>query len=225
MTPDVATHRPRHLVPAYIWAGDTRRWTRLLATPPDALIINPNNGPLQRPPKELYERVEAAAQGSTAVYGYVGVGWLRQKADVAGAQVAAELWHASFPDLAGIFYDEVPTERTDTNEAQLDELLVTGGMHTILNPGTCCPVDWFTRWPTTTFCTFEGTASNYLRSAKPPGPPQRQAALVYQCAGTRQRRAVLERAASDGLGWATATTGSLPNPWETVPEPSLHSLR
>jgi hypothetical protein len=215
---------PNSLVPAYIWAGDDRRWTRLIASAPHSIVVNPSNGPATRPTPQFRARVAEAVESGATVFGYVAIGWLRTATQTRRAHRDIVQWFNGVDGIAGIFFDEVPTTPTAPIEARLDallhnELLLDSHRSAILNPGTTIPIDWFDRWPQATVCTFEGSAASYLRSPAPGGPRHRQAALVYGCRGAAGRSDVMRRAAQDGLGWVTATTGRLPNPWDTVAGP------
>jgi hypothetical protein len=207
---------PKSLVPAYIWEGNHRQWTRLLQSSPDAIVVNPNNGPATRPTAQFCDRVRQAHERGIAVFGYVAMGWLRTASNATRVARHVERW-SNVGDIAGMFFDEVPTTPSSRIEKQLADVIDHPLGSTVLNPGTHVPEPWFGYWPKVTFCTFEGSAAAYMRTMPSPGPRHRQGALVYGCLGTRDRQLVIERATDQGLGWATATTGRRPNPWSTIP--------
>jgi hypothetical protein len=217
----------KSLVPAYIWAGYDHLWDQLIQQQPAAVIVNPNSGPPAARDRAFGRVLERLAAANIPAYGYVAMGWLRASSSVsATAAKAIERWHRSSPPIAGIFIDEAPTRTSSRTDASFDALIRrcieidrqarAESPGVILNPGTIVDPEWFDRWPQALWCTFEGSADTFLRTTRPPGPGDAQAALVYGCRDGRHRRRVIDHARSRGWTWSTATSGTLPNPWCTV---------
>lgn len=224
----------RSLVPAYIWAGDGRRWQQLLDQRPDALVLNPASGPPD-PADRLFrsraeQLVEHAASTPTAMYGYVAAGWLRgDGSSVDHVRRQAERWRSALPTIDGIFVDESPSGWRPGDRRPLERLLDACTLDApspscrpslVLNPGTTVDPDWQAARPGTLWCTFEGRAGAFLRTPRPPGDGTRQVALVHSCRSRADRDAVDRHAEREGWEWSFATTGRLPNPWSTVPRTS-----
>lgn len=226
----------RSLVPAYIWAGDHERWRALIRTRPDAVIVNPASGPPGPDDRVFRRRADELEAAGIVRYGYVPLGWLRDVADrrVEAALQAIGRWRDMVPTIEGIFLDESPSGWRSGDEHALGALLdATTGLlpdgapeHAplVLNPGTTVEPGWQERWNEVLWCTFEGSAADFLAADPTPTPGGRQVALVHSCRSSAERRRVLERAGDAGWSWAHATTGRLPDPWRTVPRASLGRL-
>lgn len=226
----------RSLVPAYIWAGDRDRWRALIATRPDAVIVNPASGPPDPDDRAFRQRADELEAAGIVRYGYVPLGWLR---DVAERRAEAALqaigrWRDAVPTIEGIFLDESPSGWRSGDEHALGTLLEattqllpdgpSDHAPLVLNPGTTVEPGWQERWDDVLWCTFEGSAAAFLAAARTPAPGQRQVALVHSCRSSAERQLVLQRADDAGWSWAHATTGRPPDPWRTVPRTSLGRL-
>lgn len=97
-------------LPAYIWAGDTATWNRVLATAPadlDTLIINPANGPATARDGRVATHVQAARTQGRRVLGYV---WTdRGRRPIEQIRLDIDRYFAWY-GINGIFLDEVAVD-------------------------------------------------------------------------------------------------------------------
>ena len=205
------------LVPAYVGPAEL---TALAERPhrPRLVVINPDSGPGPRRDAAYAEAVRRAQDAGLRVLGYVATGYgARTVADV-GADVDR---YAGWYGVDGIFLDEtahsedlVGHYRRLAARARRD----AGGL-VVLNPGVVPAPGYFAF--ADVVVTFEGPAAEYAAAvARTPAwvetyPPGRIAHLVYDAS---REQAVAAVGAGARAGYVYITSGTLPNPWQTVPD-------
>ncbi len=182
---------------------------------PRLLVINPLNGPGLHARSTYREAVRAAQDRGARVLGYVPTSY--------GARPAAEVTadidrYRAWYGVDGIFLDEAAN-----TAAELPYYRALGG-HVgsdglvVLNPGVVPAPGYFD--VADVVVTFEGPYDRYADAlAWMPAwlrrvPPERIAHLVY---GASRGDAMAAIAHPDVPGYLYVTSGSLPDPWRTLP--------
>jgi hypothetical protein len=182
------------------------------------VVINPDSGPGARRDAAYAEAVRRAREAGLRVLGYVATGYgARSVADV-GADVDR---YARWYGVDGIFLDETAhTADLVAHYWRLAQVVRGDGAGlVVLNPGVVPAIGYF-RFADVVV-TFEGTADEYAAAlARTPAwlqsfAPEQIAHLVY---GASREQAVAAVGASSGAGYVYITSGTLPNPWQTVPD-------
>jgi len=205
------------LVPAYVGPSEL---ISLAERPhrPRVVVINPDSGPGARRDAAYAEAVRRAREAGLRVLGYVATGYgARSVADV-GADVDR---YARWYGVDGIFLDETAhTADLVAHYWRLAQVVRGDGAGlVVLNPGVVPAIGYF-RFADVVV-TFEGTADEYAAAlARTPAwlqsfAPEQIAHLVY---GASREQAVAAVGASSGAGYVYITSGTLPNPWQTVPD-------
>jgi hypothetical protein len=203
------------LIPAYV---APEAMTDLVdGSHPRLLIINPASGPGAEENPRYRRAVELAHASGTRVLGYVSTSYGARDAAVAEAEIDRyESWYG----VDGIFLDEaahgeaeLPYYRALSGHARLHDRLV------VLNAGTVPARAYFDL--ADVVVTFEGPAADYADALKRTPDwlrqlsPARSAHLVY--AASRQQALSIANSPL-AAGWLYVTSGTLPNPWRTVPD-------
>jgi hypothetical protein len=195
------------LVPTYIWPTDDDAFRRALTgyTPGLAIVTGDNSGPGNVPSAGLAARIASLNAAGWAPIGYVRLDYMQRPLLDVAADV--ELWRTWYPNVAGIFFDECPTQPTGALQAAqaLESLALDQLGHCVFNAGTSVDASWFAALARSVIVTFEGTAATYA-TADAQGH-DRAAHLVY---AATQRVSV-----TSGFG-ATTTDGEPgdANPWD-----------
>ncbi|HWT22541.1 MAG TPA: spherulation-specific family 4 protein, partial [Solirubrobacteraceae bacterium] len=205
------------LVPAYVEPAqlaalaDRRRRPRVV-------VFNPDSGPGGHRSAAYAQAVERARGAGMRVLGYVATGYgTRPRADVEADIDRYARWYGT----DGIFLDETPhagglVGRYRALAARARE---AGQRLVVVNPGMVPARGYFGF--ADIVVTFEGAAADYRRAlASSPSwldgiAPARIAHLVY---GASREDALAAVGANAHAGYLYATSGSLPNPWKTVPD-------
>lgn len=213
----------RLLVPLYEHPHDRpEAWRQLTLAAPRlyGVVLNPANGPGTAPDPGFTAAAAALRSAGVRLLGYADTGYGRRPA----TEVLADLHrHRRWYGADGAFLDQTAAEghalpgyRALTTAARRD-----AGMRTLaLNPG----VHPDPRYADLAdlLVTFEGTWESYRNAAGPPRwarslAPERVCHLVYGVPhGQGARTAAL--AGRRGAGVCCAVRGTLPHPWDGVPE-------
>jgi hypothetical protein len=205
------------LIPAYT----TPAGIRALADGPRRprlVIVNPDSGPGDRRDAAYAKAVERARRAGMRVLGYVATGYGARPAADVGADVDR---YAAWYGVDGIFLDE--SAHTADLVGHYRELAARArggaGRLVVLNPGVV-PVPGYLD-VADVVVTFEGHVAQYDAAlASAPAwleqlPAKRVAHLVY---GASRAEAMAAVGAGGHAGYFYVTSGTLPNPWQTVPE-------
>jgi hypothetical protein len=205
------------LVPAYVGPEEL---VALAERPrrPRLVVVNPASGPGQHPSTAYAEAIVRARRAGMRVLGYVPTGYgTRPRADVEADVERYASWYGT----DGVFLDETPHKREflPRYRAIAGRARAAGQALVVINPGMVPTSGYFGL--ADIVVTFEGAASEYPRAlAATPDwvreiAPRRIAHLVY---GATREDALAAVGANGHAGFLYVTSGSLPNPWMTVPD-------
>jgi len=209
------------LIPAYVPPHALVELARASARP-RLLVINPSNGPGGEPTLAYRAAVRTAQRAGARVLGYVHTTYGARPA----ADVVADIdRYTSWYGVDGVFLDEASSDgaRVGYYAALARHVRAAGARRVVvLNPGVVPAREYFDL--ADVIVTFEGPYAAYgaAMDATPDWvrdqPPGRVAHLVYEASRQQAMAAVSH---PQQAGYLYATSGSLPDPWRTVP-PYLH---
>ncbi|MGZ4277620.1 MAG: spherulation-specific family 4 protein [Solirubrobacteraceae bacterium] len=205
------------LIPAYVPPHALVELARA-SSRPRLLVINPSNGPGAEPTPAYRAAVRTAQRAGARVLGYVHTTY--------GARPARDVMtdidrYTSWYGVDGIFLDEAAHDVARVGYyAALGHHVRSGGAGrvVVLNPGVVPAWEYFDL--ADVIVTFEGPYAAYgaAMDATPDWvrdqPPGRVAHLVYD-ASRQQAMATVSH--PHKAGYVYATSGSMPDPWRTVP--------
>jgi spherulation-specific family 4 protein len=204
------------LIPAYL---PPHAIVDLAAGPvrPRLVVINPANGPGGDAHAAYGRAVWAAQDAGARVLGYVPTTYAARPASDVEADVDR---YAKWYGVDGIFLDEVSHSAADLPyyAALSRHVRSTRGRFVVLNPGVVPDAGYFNI--ADVVVTYEGTYADYAAALeRMPGwlarqPSERVAHLVYGASREQALTAVRNPAR---VGYVYATSGSLPDPWRTLP--------
>ena len=205
------------LIPAYV---SPAALVGVLDAPqvPRLLIINPASGPGTEPHPPYREAVEAAHDKGARVLGYVPTGYGARDAAAVEADIDR---YRSWYGVDGIFLDEAAHDPGQLPYYRALSRHARGGGKAlvVLNPGRVPDRRYFD--VADVVVTFEGVAADYAAALQhTPAwvrdlPLGRIAHLLY---GASREQALAAAKAPAAAGWLYVTSGTLPNPWETLPD-------
>jgi hypothetical protein len=205
------------LIPAYVPPHALVELVRA-STRPRLLVINPSNGPGAEATPGYRAAVRTARRAGARVLGYVHTTYgARPAADVAADIDRYRSWYG----VDGIFLDEASPDVAHVGYyAALARDVRAGGARrvVVLNPGVVPAREYFDL--ADVIVTFEGPYAAYgpAMDATPDWvrdqPPGRVAHLVYDASRQQAMAAVSH---PQQAGYLYATSGSMPDPWRTVP--------
>jgi hypothetical protein len=142
------------LVPMYVYPGSIERnphWNRLFEikrrfeTVPMWVIVNPASGPGKKVDANYTRAIKRLRGAGSIVLGYVSTRYAKR----AAAEVEKEIgqWLAMYPEIHGIFFDEMVYEDTEAGasyQAALNQYAKGQGLWpTVANPGANTPGRYF----------------------------------------------------------------------------------
>jgi hypothetical protein len=205
------------LIPAYVPPRALVALVRASARP-RLLVINPASGPGAEPSGGYRAAVRTAQRAGARVLGYVHTTYGTRPA----ADVMADIdRYTSWYGVDGIFLDEASSGVDQlAYYAAVGRHVRAGGARrvVVLNPGVVPAREYFDL--ADVIVTFEGPYGAYgpAMDAMPAWvrdqPPGRVAHLVYD-ASRQQAMAIVSH--PQKAGYVYATSGSMPDPWRTVP--------
>jgi hypothetical protein len=204
------------LIPAYVPPHAIVELVRASARP-RLVVINPANGPGPDALPAYRSAVRAAQRTGARVLGYVPTTYAARPA----ADVAADIdRYTSWYRVDGIFLDEAAHDVARLGYYAALGRHVHAGAHrlVVLNPGVVPAPEYFD--VADVVVTFEGPYAGYGAAMKAmpewvrDQPPERVAHLVY---GASRRQAMATVRHPQKAGYVYVTSGSLPDPWRTVP--------
>jgi hypothetical protein len=179
------------------------------------VIVNPANGPGTAPQPAYRRAIAAELQAGATVLGYVHTAYgARDPAAVVADVRSYRGWYGVrgiFLDEVGHTYEQLPYYRSIARQ------LRASGERVVLNPGIVPARGYFAI--ADAVVTFEGPATEYAAAVRRmPGwvraLPRAQVAHLVYAADERQ---ALRAAGLRVAGHFYATTGTLPDPWSTLP--------
>jgi spherulation-specific family 4 protein len=204
------------LIPAYVPPHAIVELVRASARP-RLLVINPANGPGADALPAYRSAVRAAQHAGARVLGYVPTTYgERPVADV----VADVDRYTSWYRVDGIFLDEAShdVERLAYYAAVGRHVRAAADRLVVLNPGVVPAPEYFD--VADVVVTFEGPYGGYGAALKAmpdwvrDQPPEHVAHLVYDASHRQAMSAVRH---PQDAGYVYVTSGSMPDPWRTVP--------
>jgi hypothetical protein len=204
------------LIPAYV---PSQELAALAELPPRRrlVIVNPASGPGAAPDPRYQSAIRTLQRSGGAVLGYVPTGYGgRPTADVRADIDRYRDWYG----VDGIFLDEASASARDVPRYRglVEHARAATGRPVVLNPGVEPAPGYFEI--ADIVVTFEGAYADY-RAALARGAgdgdgvdARRRAALVYGASRAQALDAV-DRAGETGFLYVTS--GTLPNPWQTLP--------
>jgi hypothetical protein len=203
------------LVPAYL---PPRELIALAWSPrrPRMVVVNPDSGPGTADSGAYGEAVQALQAAGIRVLGYVPTTYgTRPAGDVLADLRRYVAWYG----VDGIFFDEASSDaaRLPYYRALSRGARGAGARLVVVNPGVPPAPGYFD--VADIVVTFEGTYAGYA-SAMEATPawlrrerPDRVAHLLYEATRTE----ALDALAGSAAGYLYATSGTMPNPWSSLP--------
>jgi spherulation-specific family 4 protein len=205
------------LIPAYVPPHALVELVRA-SSRPRLLVINPSSGPGAEAAPAYRAAVRTAQRAGARVLGYVHTAYGARPA----ADVMADIGrYTSWYGVDGVFLDEAASDVARVGYyAALGRHVRAGGAGrvVVLNPGVVPAREYFELGDV--IVTFEGPYAAYgaAMDATPDWvrdqPPGRVAHLVYDASREQAMAAVSH---PQQAGYVYATSGSMPDPWRTVP--------
>jgi hypothetical protein len=205
------------LIPAYVPPHALVELVRA-SSRPRMLVINPSNGPGAQAVPAYRAAVRTAQRAGARVLGYVHTTYGGRPA----AEVMADIdRYTSWYGVDGVFLDEAASDVARVGYyAALDRHVRAGDAQrvVVLNPGVVPAREYFDL--ADVIVTFEGPYAAYgaAMDATPDWmrdqPPGRVAHLVYDAS---REQALAAASHPQQAGYVYATSGSMPDPWRTVP--------
>jgi hypothetical protein len=203
---------------------DPGAWERLVALAPvlRAVVVNVHNGPGEEEDAAYPKVLERLHDAGARVVGYVDTDYGCRAANEITADVDA--WLSRY-GVHGVFLDQVASglELLDHYADVTVAARARGADYVVLNPGTA-PHPGYLDLANVTV-TFEGSWSDYRRLEEPEWaldvPASRFAHLVHGAPYPGAVQAAVRLAGRRHVRSVFVTTGTSPNPWNSVPEPLL----
>lgn len=216
----------RILVPAYFYpAGEgLAAWKKMIASAaqtPITAIVNPGSGPGKRIDPAYVEVFRLAKPSKIRLIGYVTLSYARRP--IAAVKADIDSWLQFYPEIAGIFFDEQPSQADQANFAReafayARQNIAQGAIFS--NPGVPCAREYFDSPTLPTICVFEhkeGFEKLQLPAWTRELPRDRVLILLYEVphatAMREKLRSILQHRA--GCLYLTNRTGG--NPWDGLP--------
>ena len=221
------------LLPLYIYPNwyepQSYVWSDVVsaaATVPITAIVNPHNGPDNRPPNEDYRRGLAdLRQTDINLIGYVYT--LYGARSIAEVKRDIDLYHQHY-DLKGIFIDECASSSQQLDYYQeLYNYIKTKNKayQVIINPGTHIDEEYLTKPAADTAVIFEHYPQHwsqyqpqaYVDEYK----PERFASLIHSVKNPNQMKRYIDMAIDRNIGYIYVTDdsplGDDGDPWNSLP--------
>ncbi len=217
----VLAQSQRMAIPSYFGPGPL--WTKLgAATPRVGLaIINPNSGPGDAIRPDYVAQVKATQARGVTVLGYVHTSYgKRPLTEIHSEIVRFRQWYG----VNGIFFDEVTNDDAGLPYYLQCRAAARAGHPeavVVINPGT--PVTEGYMQAADVVLTFENDYSSYVKRAPDAPwvahyPAARFLHLVYGAPDVGAMRKAVALGKQRHAGWMYVTPGTLPNPWNLLPD-------
>jgi hypothetical protein len=236
-------------VPAYINPdASPATWAQLTATATTTVgfvVANIENGPNYGGDPGWASVLGSEHAEGVKVLGYVDTGYLGTTGNLTrlGSTATADwisqieedvnAWYANYgPDLSGIFFDDAqnacgPTPGSDAWSDTYSYLTAYvksnhPGAMTVDNPGEAVPQCY--QDAADVLVTFEGDYSSYTNAftalSWSPVDPKKIWHIVYDVPTSADMEGVVALSKERGAGYVFVTDATLPNPYDTLPEPA-----
>ncbi len=208
-------------VPAYFYPGTSDYWERLIAAGTRHVIVNPSSGPGASEDPLYTAQIEACQAAGINCYGYLATTYGAKSAVDVNAEV--DDWYAFYPDINGIFFDEVSTDEADilyyqTARAYVISVAGPGFGKVVLNFGT--EPDEIYMSNADICVTFEDTYANYLNYVAPTWgasySPDKYWHMVHTCPLADMPNCVT-LTKNNRAGVVFITSDIMANPYDTMP--------
>lgn len=218
---DPAVRATGVLVPLYIRPGPV--WDRFEAARrahprvPLAAIVNPHNGPGSEKSASYVTGIQKLVDAGCAVIGYVLTDYMKQP--IASVKADVQRWKDWYPQIHGIFVDEVVSKATPEAVRYYTEIrnqAASAGFSLVVgNPGTTPEAGIF---PTADVLVVHESASiptmEKLKEIERNGGARKMAVLIH---GAKQDVVETWVPTVKGLlRYLYVTEDVLPNPWNTL---------
>ena len=178
-------------------------------------IINPDSGPGQSADALFAQGISSLAGAGIVVLGYVATTYAAKPAADAHAEIDA--YQAWYPDLSGIFFDEM--ESSAGSEAYYSELTAyakgLGFTLTVGNPGTDVAASYVGTVDTMFIYESAGLPDVASLGGWHTGYDPRNFGIIPYAVPSLDGAFVAQARAN--VGFVYLTGDDLPNPWDTLP--------
>jgi hypothetical protein len=217
---------PQLAIPAYFRPGPFWQQMQHATTTVGIAVVNPASGPGAMPDPDYATTIAAAHKAGIRVCGYVDTD--RTARDIGAVQADIDHYFAWYP-IGGIFLDQADTTATALPYyAALYRFIRARGADAriILNPGAATDERYMA--VADVVVTFEDTWRSYVANYLPASWERRYAPtrfwhLVHSTQTKRQLRRAVSLSRKRGAGYLYVTSGTLPNPWDHLPDSSYWS--
>ncbi len=208
-------------VPAYFYPGTSDYWERLIAAGTRHVIVNPSSGPGGAEDPLYTAQIAACQAAGIYCYGYVATTYGAKSAVDLNAEV--DDWYDFYPDINGIFFDEVSTDEADilyyqTARTYVISVATPGYGKVVLNFGT--EPDEIYMSNADICVTFEDTYANYLTYEPPTWgasyTPDKFWHMVHTCPLADMPTCVT-LTKNNRAGVVFITSDIMANPYDTMP--------
>ncbi|GIX04742.1 MAG: hypothetical protein KatS3mg114_0611 [Planctomycetaceae bacterium] len=231
----LAVQSPGILLPLYVYPDEQgQRVYRTVAAAKQAyprvpmwVIVNPADGPGRAVDEQYQAAINRLRAAGCVLLGYVATGYRQRPRHAVQADI--QRWRTFYPQVQGVFFDEL--EVSDTDEAELHQAELSryaqalGYWPLVGNPGTIAPQRFFDRdWLDVIVIHEEASwpdVALWEKMAKAGIPRFQRAALIH----SDQRPQSLAHIAPqclNHLGWIYVTDDRLQdgtsagNPWDSL---------
>jgi hypothetical protein len=222
---NVAPHvtRQKVAVPSYFDPGSL--WTQMGNGAPTVglAIINPDSGPGTSKDQSYVNQVTATKAKGIAVIAYVSTAYAGTEdaaRTLAAAKKDVDTYYKWYPNISGIFVDEVPTDCASRNsyyKPLYNYIKGKGGM-VVLNPGIDTSECYISAGDI--IVNFEDVYSNYVNwtptSWVSKYPANRFWQIVYNTSQANMSNAIM-LSKGRNAGWIYVTDDGGDNPYDTLP--------
>ena len=205
------------IVPLYTYPSDAS-WTAIIAAKKAHLavrviaIVNPNSGPGDSVDATFTSGIAKLVAADVVPIGYVSTNYGKRGAAAVNADV--DKWRASYPAVAGIFFDEQSVQAGDeafyrdaSSHAKGKGFTLTVG-----NPGTGVPDSYLDT--VDIMLNYESAGLPSLNSLAKYAPHREHFAIIPYAAAFD---ATYAKAAANSVAYVYITNDDLPNPWDSLP--------
>jgi hypothetical protein len=202
------------LIPAYL---SPRELTRLAHEPrrPRMVIVNPDSGPGAQRDHAYITAVHRLQAAGVRVLGYVPTGYGWRPLQTVLDDVDRYLW---WYGVDGIFFDEAASDPGLVSHYGAMARAARGRTRrlVVLNPGVPPAPGYFD--VADVVVTFEGDYGNYVAATRDtPASLRRRHAHTAHLIYNATRAEALNALENSTADYVYATSGALPNPWQTLP--------
>jgi hypothetical protein len=207
------------IVPLYTSPGDAS-WNAIIAAKQEhprvgvIAIVNPGNGPGSSASSAYLSGISRLTAAGIKVIGYVATGYTANSP--ASVKADIDRWHAFYPMVSGIFFDEQSNQAADVPYYRdLSQYAKAAGVpFTVGNPGTDTAESYIGALDTMLIYESAGLPSaNQLGGWHAKYPPANFGIIPY----ATSLDATFVRNARKSVQYIYLQNDNLPNPWDSLP--------